>query len=413
MAIDIGIMDPVGPISVTNFTIDGADDELKEVTLKEINLAESLLTPGLQTSVTMQSYIYTPKTKIFEKFKGKTVSFQLTRTDNERVKGGTGADMDISQTVYRMENREFRPINTGQTEEFTLHICDPSLLKDAAGLISKSWKCTKPSDIVDHVLGECMKVPKKTVDKADPARDYIAENIHPFQVISQQSNVALYQGDPSFLHYMTYEERGTHYFRSVKKMTEEKSVKTYTYAETGIDFSKLEGGGYQNKDAIISMKFPCDFDALADALNGINDQGQDKNTEVTNNPTQKTFTQQGNDSKGCGMGGYNYKTAITNKGSAEAQNSCEMDVETHLLKRQARMALLERDKIALRLLIPWNPGLHVGNVITLEWQNKNAGDKCYGSGDYLILHLNHTIRFGGFSTTTLDCVSKSVGSGAT
>ena len=111
------------------------------------------------------------------------------------------------------------------------------------------------------------------------------------------------------------------------------------------------------------------------------------------------------------------KEAMSNSDSAKNRDSCNLDVETHLVKRQARMSLLERDKIALRIVVPWNPMMHAGKIITLEWKNKSEDGKegrdIYGHGDYLILNMTHTIRYGGFSTTTMDCVAQTVGGGQT
>jgi hypothetical protein len=76
------------------------------------------------------------------------------------------------------------------------------------------------------------------------------------------------------------------------------------------------------------------------------------------------------------------------------------------------MGLLEKDKVALRLIAPWNPLLHAGDVITLEWKDKDAGGtQLYGSGDYLIASMTHRVQMGGYSTTTFDCVSTTVGRG--
>lgn len=76
------------------------------------------------------------------------------------------------------------------------------------------------------------------------------------------------------------------------------------------------------------------------------------------------------------------------------------------------MGLLEKDKIALRITVPWDPTLHAGKVITFEWKNNldNQSD-VYGYGDYLISSLMHTVRMGGYSTTTMDCVATTVGQG--
>ena len=403
MAITFEIEDPVGPISVKNFDIGGSIPD--NITIREINMVESLLAQSLQTSATLQSAIYDPSGKNFDLFKNQPLTFQLIRKNGSE-------SMIVNQQVYRMDNRDFMPVNVGQTEEFTIHACDKTLMEDTKSLVSRSWKCTTPDKIVSHVLDQCVKASQTKIGSAQPARDYIAENIHPFQVISQQAQVALDGDDPSFLHFMTYDSNsgeGVHHFESLKSMTQGRSIATYNYGETG----KL-GGGYQNKNVPINFSFPCDFDYLADLLNGV-ENGRGKNSIATINPVFKLFGMKmdggGGGSDGCGIGAFNYKVATTNLGTSEQQNSCNIDVEGHLLRRQARMALLEKDKIALRITVPWNPNLHAGKIITLNWPNKIKGGIVYGTGEYLISSLMHTIKFGGFSVTTMDCVSKSVGEG--
>ena len=118
----------------------------------------------------------------------------------------------------------------------------------------------------------------------------------------------------------------------------------------------------------------------------------------------------------CGIGSGNAKASITNKGTAKEQGGCETDVEKHLLKRQARMGLLEKDKIALRMTTPWRPDVHVGDLVGLNWQCKprgqnSAGGMVYGSGTYLVTALSHKIMLGGFATTTMDCVAQTAGGG--
>ena len=286
---------------------------------------------------------------------------------NKGAKNGPTKTMRVNQTIYRLDNREMMPINVGQTEEFSIHACDKTLLEDAKNLMSRSWKCTSPDSVVKAAL-ECVKASNSKVDSCDPNRDYIAENIHPFQVVGQQMNVALADGsDPSFLHYMTYENGGTHHFKSLKKLTQESPIAKFVHSERGKDNEGLQG--YANPNQIISFMFPCDFDYLSDLLNGV-DKGQDKNTLAIFNPVTKTMSQLGNQTSGCGMGGFNFKQAVSNQQSNKQQQSCNLDVEHHLLKRQARMSLLERDKIALRITVPWRADLHAGKVIELEWQNK-------------------------------------------
>lgn len=366
-----------------------------DVVVKEIILGESLLTPGLQTAVTLQSFVYSPQPKIWGQYKNKDMTIKMTQP-------GSGRNMMVVQKLYRIDNREL-DVNVGSTETLTLHACDQSLLDDAQSLVSKSWKCTMPSEIVDNVLKSCANVQDAQVDNAGPARDYVAENIHPFQVVQQQCNVALYNGnDPSFLHYMTYENLGTHYFRALGKLIGQgvKSENIFTNSQ-GANLDYARGG------AVISFSFPCDFDYLSDLLNGL----EGGNSVSTINPFNQAGSLHGGSIGGCGIGKGNHKTAITNSGSARQQNSCEMKVEQYLLLRQARMGLLEKDKIALRIVIPWNPNLHVGDMIGFVWTGKadSSGTPIYGQGDYLIVALKHNIQLGGYGTTTLDCITGQIG----
>jgi hypothetical protein len=370
-----------------------------DITIKEITLGESLLTPGLQTAVTLQSFVYTQQRKNWMNLKNKTISINMSNRAPEPL----GRSMDVRQKVYRIDNREL-DINVGQTETLTIHACDQTLLNDAKTLVSKSWKCTRPSEIVDYILQSCAGASNPIVDSADPARDYIAENIHPFQVIAQQANVALDGDDPSFLHYMTYENGGTHYFRSLKKLMHQGIVGHYFHSEANMDLA--------NPSKVINFSFPNDFDLLSDLLNGLDENGHNINTVSTFNPVNMAAQLLGLGSTGgmaaggCGMGSGNHKTAITNKGTSKQQNSCDIDVEQWLLLRQARMAILERDRVTLRLTIPWEPNLHVGDSIGFEWMNKTTGAPVFGSSFYMISALKHNIQFGGYATTTLDCIAR-------
>jgi hypothetical protein len=374
----------------------------KDVSVKEVILGESLLTPGLQTAVTLQSAVHTMPPKKWNELKNKKLKIKLDRPGLTRH-GFQYTQLEIENMIYRMDKRRQITNNVSNNEEFNLHCCHVSMLNDIKSLVSKSWKCTEPSKIAEYVLRNCTGAYNVEIEKAGPARDYIAENIHPFQVVAQQTNVALANGnDPSFVHFMTYKNLGTHYFQSLATMIKKKSKYTFKYSETG------DTTGYANPFAVMGFSFPCDFDYMTDLLNGVDENGQDKNTLSTINPLSKSASQMGNQSSGCGIGGYNYKTALTNQGTAKEQNSCNMDVEQHMLKRQARMSLIERDKIALRITVPWNPMLQVGDVITFEWINKldeEGQTKVFGSGDYLVVSLMHKIIQGGLGVITMDCIS--------
>jgi hypothetical protein len=407
--------------STVNFSVGFSNmskHEASDVSIREVTLSESLLTPGLQTSVLLDSHMHVSpinskgdagRPKNFDNFKNEVMNIQIERPSLDYF--GMPTTLLVSQRIYRLDNRKM--INQNN-ERFRVHACDDTLLNDARSLVSKSWKCTSPSTIVADVLQACAGAKRLIVEDCGPNRDYVAENIHPFQVVTHQMNAALANGnDPSFVHYMTYENLGTHNFRSIYKLTKEQPVfdRPFMFAETGIS------SGYNNPYSILEYSFPCDFDLLSDILNGIDVDGKDINSLTTFNPKAGTFSLLGNQAVGCGLGGGVYKTAITNYKTEKDQDQCAFEVEKYLLKRQARMSLLEQDKIALKLTVPWNPSLNVGKLINVELKRKGIDSedpsmsRLYGSGTYLIVNLVHSLKTGGFSTTTMECVAQTAGQG--
>jgi len=404
--VDYPYIDDFSTDMVVDF-LTASDAIFTDFTIEKIILGESLLTPGLQTSIEVSSYVQSLPVKDIDTFKNSDVSITLTKP----ILGvyGRPKSMEIVQKVYRVENR--RRINTN-IEQFTIRACDATMLNDAASTVSKSWKCTQPSEIVADILRTCAGARTLDIETADPARDYIAENIHPFQVVSQQCNVSLANGnDPSFIHYMTYENLGTHHFRSLYSLTRKSPIQKFTEYETGI-----VKAGMVDPSHVMSYQFPCDFDLLTDILNGVGPDGKDINSLIVFNPVNKMFSLTGDQTVGCGLGSGVVKMAQTNRNTAQQQNSCNSDVEKYLLKRQARMSLIDRDKIALRMTVPFDPSLHVGEVVEFNLYNKQAlaaGQfaKNYGSGRYLIMNMFHEVRRGGYAVTNMDCVSSTVGTG--
>lgn len=378
---------------------------LTEFSVREVTLSESLLTPGLSTSILVDAYVHYPRN--YNEFKNTNVGVTITRPILERY--GFPSQLSFSNVIYRLQNRKL--INNNN-ENLTIQALHQTQLEDARKLMSKSWKCTTPSEIVSEVLGSCLGSVSNDVESSLPARDYIAENIHPLQVISQQSEVALAGGnDPSFIHYMTYENNGTHHFRSLYELTKQAPVAQFYFSEVGASLESDKDKGYMNPNAAITYSFPCDFDLLSDLLNGINTDGSfigSLSLENIKNKLSSTF----NFSPGFCTTAATFKTAMSNVNTESDQDSCPMDVQAYLLKRQARMGLLEKDKIALRLTVPWNPVLNAGKVITFERFSLDFPTiRLFGSGSYLIHSLTHIIKSGGYATTVMDCVSTTVGQG--
>lgn len=379
--------------------------DLEEVSIREVNLTESILTPGLMTSVLVDAYVHNPRD--YNKFKNTDVTIEINRPILDQY--NIQSSLFVNNVVYRIQNRKL--INNNN-ENLTVQALHSTQLEDARKLMSFSRRCAFPSDIVGEVLGSCLGSKFNNIEPSTPARDYIAENIHPFQVISQQADVALAgSNDPSFIHFMTYENGGTHYFRSLYSLTKADPIITYKFSETGQTTETDQNRGYANPYAVITHSFPCDFDLLSDLLNGIDTDGSFIGSLSVENMKNKLSSLL-NFNPGFCASGATFKTAQSNVNTDKEQDSCPIDAETHLLKRQARMGLLERDKIALRLTVPWNPQLNAGKVIRFERESNDYPTvKLYGSGNYLIHSLSHIVKSGGYATTVLDCVSTTVGEG--
>lgn len=388
-------------------SIDVGRNELIEINATEINLTESLLTPGLQTNIVVQNRISNVQDagkKNLDNFYGKSVNIFAKRPiiDAYKTSYSVTSELLVNQMIYRLSKR--KRINY-DVEVFELDACDPSLIKDAKTFISKSWPCSPASQVVSDILRGCIKAPRIDIEPSMPPREYNAENVHPFQAIFQNSEVALstMKMDPSFVHYMTYENLGTHHFRSLTSLAAAAEIWSFSYVDKGdIDIS------YASPTSIMNFDFPCDFDMLSDVLNGYDENGNDITVASVFNPITGKFGMFGQPSD-CGNSPF-MASSITETESDQAV--CNPNIEKYLVKRKPRMALLDQDKIALKLTVPFSPFLHAGKTILVTFPNKGSeGGELYGSGKYLISSMTHNIKAGGLGITTLECVSETVAAG--
>lgn len=383
--------------------------QFQDVTVKEVVIGESLLNPSAHAVVTLQSAMYF-RPQDWDYFRCLPVSISIA--DNNNIPNNPRT-MLVNQEVYRCDNRRFAQTNTGSVEELSLHTIDRSILRDAETIWEKSYSCATPAQVVSDALRQIGVTRFNITGSTGPGRPYVAESIHPLQAIQQQANVALYEGtDPSFIHYMTIREQtgeNVHNFRSLAELMSNKHTAYDIYAA---DTAVSGGNSFSDSFASLAMRtavtfnFPCDYDVLSDILNGVDCNGKNLNDVRTFNLVSGEF----NSAMGALTQAANIFKSITNLGTSQQQNSCETNVEKYLQKRQARMGMLERDKIALRITIPWSPWLHVGQQINFHWNNRYNPDKeQYGSGKYLILHMTHNIQYGGYAVTTLDCIANTFG----
>lgn len=409
-------------------SIDSAPSNLtEEITINEVTMTESLLTPGLQTTVYIQSRTNTENPKILSDFANRNVTIRARRPiistlygNRTRPDGEKYVDsFETTQRIYRLSNRKN---SNYEVESFQLELCDPTLLADAKNYVTKSWRCETPSKIVEDILKNCVGANSLNIESnVGPRKNYFATGIHPFQAITQQEEMALAGGklDPSLVHFMTYqnsrsESIPTHNFRSLTQMALQNEVFEFFYSG-----KNSNPYNYAIPEEIMMYSFPCDFDTLSDILNGIDINGSKYSSISGINPSTAAIsffsaeTGMTPSSSPCGLPPW---YAVTNLGSS-LDDCSNINSEAYLPRRKARMGLLDQDKIALRMTVPWNPNLNAGRVINVIIPNTNPDIKSdgarfnFGSGKYLISNLTHNIKLGGFGTTTIECVSNTVAAG--
>lgn len=372
--------------------IDGVSAHmLKDQTFTEVSLTESLLSPALLTVIHLQDVVMTNPMKNYDEYKGK--NFLLSAANPNLP----GFQLDVNNVIYRLAER--KPFDRN-IENYKLYATDKTLLLNHTVRISKQYQKQTPSAIVQDALGKISPSAIK-VEQTTPVRDYVARNVHPFEVIYDQANYALARGnDPSLLHYMTYENGGTHHFRSIKELTSQGVVAKYRWEDKG--FGEVMKHTYN----ILSFEFPCEFDLLSDIMNGV---GKNMASSVGINTVKGNFNSYGTNGAaplGAGIAG----SVFSNRGAED--HSATTQFEKPQQYRAARMALLQPDRISLKIAVPYNPTLHAGNMINVTFPTKEQGVEFeFGSGDYMIVSLTHDLRVGGYGLTAMDLVARTVGSG--
>lgn len=381
-----------GKSAIFDAAIDGLSlHMLQDQTFTQVTLTESLLSPSLMTQIHIQDVIMSPILKIYDEYKGK--NFILSAT-NPNI---PGIQIDVNNVIYRIQER--KPFDRN-FEFYKLVATDKSLLLNQTKRISKQYYKQNPSAIVSDALN-VLGITSKNIEQTTPIRDYVARNVHPFEVVYDQANYALAKdNDPSLLHYMTYENNGTHHFRSIKQLTKQNVKSRFVYEDKG------SGNILMKPYVILTYEFPCEFDLLSDLMNGV---GKNGSTAIAVNTVKSMFNSFG--SLGNAVLGNQLSTStFSNKGSTD--HSSETNFEASQQLRPARLALLNSDRISLRMSVPFNPQLHAGDMIYAHFPTNQVGVEFeFGTGDYMIVSLTHNLRIGGYGITTLDCVARTVGSG--
>lgn len=427
-----------GMIKDIDIGVKDKDIIFNELSGTNVYVHESILSPTVQISITFVDTIHIIKNLLQYKVSknGDMPNLSMTVINPQFDIPGAGkvhsvqrdAELPINNfKIFRMDGR--RPLNY-HMEQFTLHICSPSIIKNQIYRMSHFYKMKELSKVVEDALESVgVKKGNRFVEKTDLKRDYVSNNQHPFQVISEISDMAMKDNHAQFLHFMTTEEvQGKHYFCSLDHL-----IKRAKEKKASVDFEYVyEEKGLNNTfdiNDIMTYEFPCDFDTLLDLSGGIihnqADREDHKPSMVSINPFDGgVFLVDGKihgDNKTRGFGGVLNAGAWSNRNNFESTRTMgnfmgqsivgepnrSSGVEKYLHKRTENISFLHREKTDLKIIVPFNPIIHAGKLIRATFYSKReTGSKVknYGTGVYLICHLTHDIKIGNYGTTTLECI---------
>lgn len=137
--------------------------------------------------------------------------------------------------VYKSSARN--PSGNMNSELYTLFFCSEELMLSEQTKISKSYKGTKISGIVNNILTEKMKINSTklgTIEETTGIYDFIIPTMKPFEAISWVSTYARPKSFPG-ADMLFFETKNGFNFRSIQSMFKNEIYATYKYEAKNLD----------------------------------------------------------------------------------------------------------------------------------------------------------------------------------
>lgn len=337
--------------------------------------------------------------------------------------------------VYKVGDRT--PVGNMTSDFYTLYFCSEELVMSEQMKISKSFKGDKISDIVKHILIEKMKVPFNrinTIDSTIGVYDLIVPMLKPFEAISwvstyaRPSNTNLIGADMVF-----FENRYGFNFRSITDMMKQTPYKTYKYQQNNLD-PKIKDFN-EDSLSVLQYEFVKGANSLEETASGAL-----ANKTIVIDPLRRTYQvkefsyKKYVEESGIGKGlipestnrlgvksneTYDSVLKVVFGNSTENeipaikenQDSVQKDlfVEATLQYRTAQLALANHTVV--KLLVPGDPGLTVGNTINFNFYSilnskTRELDQIY-SGRYLVTAVRHILQAQGVYQSVVEIAKES------
>jgi hypothetical protein len=327
------------------------------------------------------------------------------------------------------------------TEAFTLSFTTPEMVRNQKVRVSRSFT-GEPSEIVKQLVREesslfCKKefFFEKTVNNYT----FVIPNMRPFDainMIARRSLSSTYNFAPTYVFYETIKG---FYFRSIDSMLDRKNPRMI-YRETTPNADRFDIQGHMQN--ILKYDVVTSYDTLSNSRSGmyssrmtlanlfthevqqidynyLDDFQYDTHVD-SNRASQRPYPLVSNsrDDYGLRISDYpdsvlhttSYETDEGNMLSKAYQTGVEHNnVNNWLLRRKSRFQQF-KNGVVLRVDVPGNTTLQVGDLVGLDILNKNRAvdgryDK-YLSGRYLVTQLRHSFVKGNGQykhTTIMHC----------
>ena len=334
------------------------------------------------------------------------------------------------EKTFRIFKVSERTLVKDQNENYVLHFCSEELILSEQYKISKSYRNKKISEIVkDIVSNQLLVSPKKILDmnieETQGVRDLIVPNLKPFEALSWLctyaiSNESKTAGSP----YLFYENANGYNFKSLQSLFTGKVYNTYNVE---VKNARLEDD-HRVQDIGKDLINILHYDTISnfDSINLIN-SGAFANRLIAIDPIRHTYTINNYDyginfdkSQKLNKFGllsnaenrkgdtanitYDSVLKVTTTNTGQSTNNSyikakqpsikDVNVETSIPYRTAQLAQI--GAIRYRVLLPGDPLLTVGTVVSFNLPSTQPDDKGrnidkYYSGNYLVTAVRHKI----------------------
>lgn len=411
--------------------------ELKP-SLLELSIYEDLFSPAMTGYIMVTDSVGFIEQFNINGFNFIEVSFNKTGVD----------DKQRFVRIFRVYKIGERIQTSRSNESYAIYFCSEEMFLSEQTKIAKSFPNKTIDEVISSILNDNLKIPSKKIGNIEKTKGYtsfVVPNLKPFEAINWLSMYA----QPAETQYkgadmLFYENRDGYNFRSIQSMVTDTPYNAYNYSPQNI--GQTADNINFNFSAILSYKFFDTFDSLKMVNSGgfanqilhidpllrtsqvtkfnyddyFNNSGTLNNYPISSQSPNRLGKKVSETSESV------YKVAVSNSqqrffpsiiqtNTGLASTAPSVDIEVYIPNRTAQLAIINYSKV--EVLVPGDPGLSVGRVVTLNLpsltDDKNSAEVSldrYFSGKYLVSAVRHKMDINGVYHCLFEAIRDTVSS---